>query len=368
MILQQKYSPGFFGLKQTNRDFSKPDSWGKNQFNTAFPASLGCYMHDRGIKPVYLTLNDRLRVNQSMIDIPTVYGLDPFSEKTLYCFETNYTRYQHLVYGDLPKIDLVIAQEHDGQTSHIRGIEIKLTALPDNSTCSEPEDSYGCEIVIRPDTILYLALSIVLKFQEQPQLIKETMSPYIGELSNNEWEDPDVMINKSEDIINSIDAILWKTLQQQEPFLIQPVWKTYGKKLILHHDCLDMFVWSDYALTRLFVDASLKSPTYTKSGDKNITRYYRAVIWLARMLFDFSTNYKISQDNILNVPYNTKNDKAFSITGKATRNYIQSEQIKTPRIKRDEVKNIILNGAQNFLSPERRLDAAILTTFSAFWN
>jgi HindVP restriction endonuclease len=35
-------------------------------------------------------------------------------------------------------------------------------------------------------------------------------------------------------------------------------------------------------------------------------------------------------------------------------------ELTTPRIHKDAIKEIILGGGQNFLSPERRLDAAIL--------
>ena len=32
--------PNLFGLNNTNRDFSLKETWGKNQFNSSFPASL----------------------------------------------------------------------------------------------------------------------------------------------------------------------------------------------------------------------------------------------------------------------------------------------------------------------------------------
>ena len=66
------------------------------------------------------------------------------------------------VYTD---IDLVIQKEDTGEC--LSGLEIKLTALPDNTTCNFNEDSYGSEIVVRPDTIVYLACSIVSGLQNQ---------------------------------------------------------------------------------------------------------------------------------------------------------------------------------------------------------
>ena len=43
-----------------------------------------------------------------------------------------------------------------------------------------------------------------------------------------------------------------------------------------------------------------------------------------------------------------------------------SDELTTPRIKKDEIKNIILGGGEQFLSPERRFDAIILNTPNLF--
>jgi hypothetical protein len=45
---------------------------------------------------------------------------------------------------------------------------------------------------------------------------------------------------------------------------------------------------------------------------------------------------------------------------------MQSPELTTPRIKSDEIKNIILGGGQNLLSPERRFDAIIFNTPKLF--
>lgn len=51
--------PGLFGQKHSNRDYRYEDSWGKNQFNSSFPASLIAYMGSLGIEPVYLCTNKK---------------------------------------------------------------------------------------------------------------------------------------------------------------------------------------------------------------------------------------------------------------------------------------------------------------------
>ncbi|MEE4356453.1 MAG: HindVP family restriction endonuclease [Desulfococcaceae bacterium] len=57
--------------------------------------------------------------------------------------------------------------------------------------------------------------------------------------------------------------------------------------------------------------------------------------------------------------FNTKNDKAFSVSGKTTHPYMKCDCLVNPRIQKSEIKEIILGGGQNMLRPERRFDAII---------
>lgn len=40
-------NPRLFGIINSNRDYSNAETWGKNQFNSSFPASLACYMYKK---------------------------------------------------------------------------------------------------------------------------------------------------------------------------------------------------------------------------------------------------------------------------------------------------------------------------------
>jgi hypothetical protein len=60
-------SPGLFGINYSNRDFAQRDSWGKNQFNSSFPASLSAFLEDRGFENIYLKLNEKLQTYHSSI-------------------------------------------------------------------------------------------------------------------------------------------------------------------------------------------------------------------------------------------------------------------------------------------------------------
>ena len=76
---------------------------------------------------------------------------------------------------------------------------------------------------------------------------------------------------------------------------------------------------------------------------------------------------KQQQQHVIdNYTYNTKNDKAFAINGLNTHPYMVSQELLTPRIRKEEIKNIIMGGGQNYLSPERRFDASVLSNPEIF--
>lgn len=351
----QTQEPGLFGLENSNRDFKVENNWGKNIFNNAFPVSLACYMHHKGVMPVYLTLNDEMEVDIGGITVRDLFNIEPLESDTFYSFESDFVPYQPLVVNNLPRADLVVINKTTGVC--VRNIEIKLTALPDSSTADLPDDKQGCELVIRPDTIVYLALSIAMPFKDRRDELAATLKslPVISD-----WEDIDKVLPVIPVMAEVLDGFITQNLHLQEPLILQPVWKTNGKLLALHPNALDIFVWSNFAFTRLFFrDAHEISNRLTRSA--------RSVAWLTKMLMDFSIDGRFDHKKIQDaMSYNTKNDKAFAVNGQITHKYMFCDELVRPRVKKDEIKHIILGGGEQFLSPERRLDAAILNTRGLF--
>jgi len=147
---------------------------------------------------------------------------------------------------------------------------------------------------------------------------------------------------------------------------MQPIWKTEGKSSKLSTNCLDIFVWSDFAFTRLFMDIVKREISMSKQM-QSITRPARTVIWLFKMLYNFSIQGSFDRQIIIDsLSYNTKNDKAFAVNGKVTNSYMQSKVLRQPRITKQEFKRIILGNGQKLLSPERRLDAIIYNSPDLF--
>lgn len=351
--------PSLFGIENSNRDFTKKNAWGKNQFNSSFPVSLVCYMASKNLKLNYLFLDKKDKVNHSYLDHKDLFGVAYNDPDLFFAFESYHRPYEKLVSGKLPRIDLVT--KNSKTNTCLGGIEIKLTALPDNSTCQLPEDKYGSEIVCRPDTIVYLALSIILSLEEDQRFLREAMRPLD---IIQDWSQGINVIPYLSLMSTIVDELLANKIEKQSPLVLQPIWKTEGKSQVLADNAFDVFVWSDFAFAQLFL--SVVRGELKNKKDK-ITRQTRSVIWLTKMLYDYSINGKVNHKKVIDkLSYNTKNDKAFAANGKIVHPYMISPELIKPRIKKNEIKNIILNGGYTLLSPERRLDAVLLSTPGLF--
>ena len=350
--------PALFGIKHSNRDFANSDSWGKNQFNSSFPAALSAYLYHRNLDNIYIKLNANLETYHDTISTETLYGLPPTSENLFFSFESQFLTFQKFLIGNIPRVDLVTQNLVDGTA--LKDLEIKLTALPDNATCNLAEENFGCEIVVRPDTIVYLACSLFSFFENRREELKSVITEDFEDITD--WTEPVSVIPYLGNMIRVIDEISLKMLEFQTPLVMQPIWKTQGKTPKLAENCLDVFVWSNLAFIRLFAKIAAR-----EIRENRITRQLRTLIWLLRMLYDFSREGQVNHVRIIDsLSYNTRNDKAFALSGRVTNQFMKGEILRNPRVTKDEIKNIILGGGQNLLSPERRFDAIIFNSPDLF--
>lgn len=354
---KQDVKPSLFGIKHSNKDFGRKDTWGKNQFNSSFPVALASYMAHKGLDNVYLTLDKKRGIKHGKISTEKLFGIDPKSDDLFFVFEGTYTPYQPLLTGELPRVDLVTQRQSD--KAILKGMEIKLTALPDNSTCNLADDLFGTEIVCRPPTIVYLACSLAFLYHGSHSTLRSYFDTKFDKL--RDWTSPDIILPHINDMILTLDKIFLDNNSKQEPIIMQPVWKSEGKSPSLAENCLDVFVWSNFAFVEL-IAKGLRNKTIS-----TVTRQARTIVWLFRMLYDFSRTGQFYQKQIIDdYSYNTLNDKAFSVNGLITHPFMKSPELVKPRIRKQEIKNIILGGGQNLLSPERRFDAIVVNTPELF--
>lgn len=347
--------PGLFGQRYSSRDYSKAASWGKNIFNSSFPASLVAYMYSKGISPVYLCVDKDNRLHHEYITGEELYQIDPLSDNAYYNFEAGFSAFEKYYTGDREKIDLVMIDRLNNK--NLIGLEVKLTALPDNTTQKEAEDKYGCEIVIRPPTICFLACSICELFPtDKDKIILRKILNTVPKI--NHWNEVGEVLPHYVKIENAIIQIVKKIYKKQVPLILQPVWKMVNGKLA--NDCLDVFVWSNLAVLQMcYTDGNV--------SNSEISRFQRALIWIYLMLKDYvdydTFDYiRIVKDH----SYQNANDKAFSMPGKSSWKLMHCKELTHPRISKHDIKNIILGGGQNLLRPERRFDAAIVSSPDLF--
>jgi hypothetical protein len=350
--------PALFGITHSNRDFSKTEGWSKNKFNATFPIALCCYMHAKALLPYYLIVDHTTgQVKHTEITVTELFGVNPTDPTVFYAFENDFTAYRSYVMGRLPRIDVVI---QDTFGTNFSCFEIKLTALPDNSTARLEPFLFGCELVVRPDTIVYLALSIASHFYDKKHELLHFLSDS-NTFSQLNWNDTEAVVPYIYSMTENLNHLFVQYAHLQTPLVLQSIWKTQGKLLTLDENAFDTVVWSNFAFARLFF-YGIKPQTQTK-----LSRQARSVLWLYKMLFDFAQTGQINYKRVIDeLSHDTKNDKAFAVSGRITRRFLPDSVVIAPRISRQELKRIILGNGQHLLSPERRLDAAILNTPGLF--
>ena len=297
-------TPALFGQKHSSRDYANADSWGKNQFNSSFPASLVAYMHSKNINPIYIKTDKKNRIIHSDISGKELFGVDPLSDEAYYNYEAGYAPYEKYYTGEREHIDLVMQNFETNDV--LSGLEIKLTALPDNTTKNQQESDWGTEIVMRPPTICFLVCSICENYSTLKGQNK--LRSMLGKVPQiNHWEEIDEVLPHYLEILDAVLTVSSDMSSKQKPLIIQPIWKTEGNKMRLKDDCLDVFVWSNLAIIQMCC-------TEEVSDIKKINRFHRTIIWIYKMLDDYVHYGNFNYRRIIRLhSYNLANDKAFAM-------------------------------------------------------
>lgn len=349
---------GLFGLYHSNR--SKDDHWGKNCFNSSFPASLCCYLFSQNQKAMYAkaTMKDGKVI--SFIDtirIQDAFNMNPSMKlNDLYFdFESIYKPFEDYTTGSIDGIDLVI-RENNKDRRYLRPLEVKLTVMPDSTTFRKPETEWGCEIVIRPATMEYIALSIFDSTKEHRDTIIEIFDKCCGTIQD--WTSEKEIVQHIFELKNVLDLFIEIFMDFQKPLVLQTIWKTKRKEPILQDQAFDVLFWSDMGFTRLFMSKSLID------AKNHITRPGRAVARLARCLWELSKTGKIDTQAIYReMAYSKQSDKEFSVSGTAWRPIANNPRLNRLTLNKDVITKVIQPGYISKLEPERRFDQTLYYSF-----
>jgi len=346
-------SSGLFGITHSNR--SPSDHWGKNCFNSSFPAATANYMLENNIPAIYIKLDivdGKPTVVATEIPIKDVFNCgDRTAEQLYFAFESVFEPYQEYSFDAIDGIDLVIK---DTSGEYLSPLEVKLTVLPDNTTYKKSEDMWGSEMVVRSATTSYCALGMYDAVKAESREVREIFEEACSSIQG--WDNDFEMTHKIPMLCASIDEFQRRYYDKQKPLLMQTLWKTQGKSPLLADRAFDIVIWSDYAFSRLFVDSS-----YEVSS--TMSRPMRASARLARCLWELSKSGKIRVVDIYRqMAFGNQTDKEFSIPGVKWKNYVQSPRTTTPILPKEAVNEIIEDGYIELLSPERRFDQTLYFT------
>lgn len=344
---------GLFGIKYSNR--SENDHWGKNCFNSSFPAATANYMMTNNIPAIYIHLDimdGQPKVTASEIPISEVFNCGSKQADELYfSFESVYEPYQKYSFDAIDGIDLVIK---DLNGNFLSPLEVKLTVLPDNTTYKKPEESWGSEMVVRSATTSYCALGMFDAIKDDAGDIRTIFEESCSAIQG--WDNDFEMTHKIPSLSSCLDEFQKKYYIRQKPLLMQTLWKTQGKSPLLSERAFDIVIWSDYAFSRLFIDSSYEVTN-------TMSRPMRATARLARCLWELSKSGKIRvMDIYRQMAFGNQTDKEFSIPGNKWRTYVETPRTARPILPRTVVHSIIENGYIENLSPERRFDQTLYFT------
>ena len=347
-------SSGLFGIEHSNRTVD--DHWGKNCFNSSFPTATASYMMENDIPAVYIHLDSvdgNLCVVADEIPIKDVFRCgNKHPADLFFSFETVFEPYQKYSFDAIDGIDLVVK---DLEGNYLSPLEVKLTVLPTDSTSKQPEDRWGCELVIRSATTSYCALGMFDSIANEAVHIREIFEEACSSIQM--WDNDYEMTHKMPFLCQSINQFHSEFYQKQKPLLMQTIWKTQGKSPQLADQAFDIVVWSDYAFSRLFIDGANDEEATT------MTRPMRASARLARCLWELSKSGRIRVADIYRqMAFGNQTDKEFAIGGSKWRNYVSTNRVLRPILPKTVVQQIIEPGYIQRLSPERRFDQTLYFT------
>jgi len=307
-------------------------------------------MRDTNRTANYIVLNPDLTTSIQEISIEELFncGNTP-SEDLTFNFESRFSRYRNYAVGTIDGIDCVVVSP---EGEELRPLEIKLTVVPDKSTVNRPAEFWSPEMVIRSATTSYAAFGIIDSCQAHLHEVRDIFEPVCRHIQT--WfNNVEIQLNLPR-LLECVNTFERQFCNHQQPLILQPVWKTQGQSPFLDDNAFDIFVWSDFAFTRLFLDSELS---------RKITRQNRCTARLARSLYEASTRGTIPLDAVYkDMTFGLQTDKEFSANGLPMRNAMQCERLRNPIVQKDELFNIILDGGEQLLMPERRFDQTIFFT------
>ena len=348
-------------------------------FNSCLPVSTLMWMAVTGMKPqlVFATRCEEAPDKFSLIceehDVSTVIRTDKAPADLYFAFEKGFDKFDRLMVGASGKkkntVDVLICEaktyikrkgEVVGMGEQLCPMEVKQTVVPDASTCNDDPSGWAPELVLRPATTSYCAMSMFTNMDEATKAaIKEKML----DLKLNDvlaWNNPAEVREFAVRILEATKFILDACTESQVSMMLHHVWATRGKKHDLSDDAFDMLAWTDAAIMAILCNEADKA---LRNEDKDIGRHMRSVVRFCLTMRDLCQRGTFHYDEVYtNIAFGKQTDKEISIRGSVLREYVKSDLFANPRIKAEQIHEIVFGDGLELLTPPRALDQILYHT------
>ena len=336
--------PEFYGIRRSNvRDL---DLWSREMFPNAFSVALMNYMGDRGLPLNYVVTDSSLKYSVRTIDTREIYG-DQVSDEMEFWFGSVYDPYTEMAAG-VPESALVL---RDGRGMPSGRVEIVSSVVPDASTRMQSDDLMGPEVCIRTPLLEHIALSIASSLRNNTEVVSELEEGIPLDQDWSNWDDTSVLIPR---ILDNLDRLESRFTDSQKQVMVQVVWKSEDGGPFMSDDAMDAFAWSDFALTRLFLESARRPTGHT------VTRPQRAAVRLYLMISSMLRGENPCLDDIVaETGYGLPEGKEFLANGRMTNKLMACERLTKPAVSALDVTFLGTHGFESMIMPERRLDMSV---------
>ncbi len=333
--------PSMYGIRTCNRPWDV--LWSREMFPKAFSVALLNYMRDAGIG-VNLVGFDGSKCSVSSMGVDELYGNtdDPNTELE-FGFDVQCPNLMDLAL-DVPVSDLVV---RDGSGRCLESYDMAVSVVPDSSTRGMPPDQMGPEVTVRSKTLMNCALSMADSLRTESNSVLDIL----GDVRTDSWED---VSNDLEDLMLSLDRLERTFADRQMPFMIQSIWRSETEGPFMAEDAMDVFVWTDLALTRLFLDSD------RRSRDGSPTRPIRCAVRLYEILRGTASGEVLDLKDLFDrTSYDIPGTREFMVNGRTSVRYMGCPRLSSPAVGSSVIPNLASQGFEAMLEPERRFDTSV---------
>ena len=336
--------PEFYGIRRSNmRDL---DLWSREMFPNAFSVALMNYMGDRGLPLNYVVTDSSLKCSVRTIGTREIYG-GQVSDEMEFWFGSIYDPYTEMAVG-VPESALVL---RDGRGMPSGRVEILSSVVPDASTRMQSDDLMGPEVCIRTPLLEHLALSIASSLRNDAEVVSELEEGIPLDQDWSNWDNTSILIPQ---ILDNLDRLESRFTDSQRPVMVQVVWKSEDGGPFMSDDAMDAFAWSDFALTRLFLESARRPAGHTA------TRPQRAAVRLYLIISSMLRGESPCLDDIVaETGYGLPEGKEFLANGRMTNRLMACERLTKPAVSALDVTFLGTHGFESMIMPERRLDMSV---------